>query len=102
MASVLYLEAFEQPQPVPHVSETSLSHLVLLLKGLDSTNMGQGFQGRVRGSRSSRVVLWVLEGLVQDSRGSGFKVRVLGFRVWVLGFGCRFRGSEIWVLRFVF
>ncbi|XP_062349254.1 ATP-dependent RNA helicase DQX1 isoform X2 [Cinclus cinclus] len=40
----LYSEAFEQrlpPSPAPHVSETSLSRLVLLLKRLDIADMGQ-------------------------------------------------------------
>ncbi|XP_017597877.1 PREDICTED: LOW QUALITY PROTEIN: ATP-dependent RNA helicase DQX1 [Corvus brachyrhynchos] len=40
----LYSEAFEQrlpPSPAPHVSETSLSRLVLLLKRLDIAAMGQ-------------------------------------------------------------
>lgn len=40
----LYSEAFEQrlpPSPAPHVSETSLNRLVLLLKRLDIADMGQ-------------------------------------------------------------
>ncbi|KAJ7425420.1 ATP-dependent RNA helicase DQX1 [Willisornis vidua] len=40
----LYSEAFEQrlpPSPAPHISETSLSRLVLLLKRLDIADMGQ-------------------------------------------------------------
>ncbi|RMC14584.1 hypothetical protein DUI87_09682 [Hirundo rustica rustica] len=40
----LYSEAFEQrlpPSPAPHVGETSLSRLVLLLKRLDIADMGQ-------------------------------------------------------------
>uniref|UniRef100_A0A8C5TPI0 Helicase-associated domain-containing protein n=1 Tax=Malurus cyaneus samueli TaxID=2593467 RepID=A0A8C5TPI0_9PASS len=40
----LYSEAFEQrlpPSPAPHVSETSLSRLVLVLKRLDIADMGQ-------------------------------------------------------------
>lgn len=41
----LYSEAFYEqrlpPSPAPHVSETSLSRLVLLLKRLDIADMGQ-------------------------------------------------------------
>lgn len=60
----LYSEAFEQrlpPSPAPHVSETSLSRLVLLLKRLDIADMGQcdflDRPGRAHGGQAWRVGL---------------------------------------------
>lgn len=59
----LYSEAFHEqrlpPSPAPHVSETSLSRLVLLLKRLDIADMGQcdflDRPGSARGVRRGRA-----------------------------------------------
>lgn len=55
----LYSEAFYEqhlpPSPAPHVSETSLSRLVLLLKRLDIADMGQcDFLDRPGSARGAR------------------------------------------------
>ena len=86
----LYSEAFYEqrlpPSPAPHVSETSLSRLVLLLKRLDIADMGQcdflDRPGRARGARRGRA-----------RRGDGAEGRDGGGHGRGCSPGCLWRGA---------